>query len=164
MSDQYRSIIVKDMSWRVRGFMHGYFTTWFKEKKKEFHLLTHQPLRVSNIKFLLPIPLLSQTLRSQKYRERSPSKEILDRWTNFLCQHHRKCIENGMENMHTDVRVKRPNQRRKLPSCVHTPNKLMIFLCFPIVFITFISDTKSINSWSVASSANHNKRSQNSYW
>lgn len=33
----------------------------------------------------------------------------------------------------------------------------MMFLCFPIVFITFISDTKSISSWSVASSANCNE-------
>ena len=32
-------------------------------------------------------------------------KEALDYETKSLCQHLRKCIENSMENMHTDVVV-----------------------------------------------------------
>ena len=31
----------------------------------------------------------------------------LNYFINSSCQHHRKCIENSMENMHTDVRVLR---------------------------------------------------------
>ena len=34
-------------------------------------------------------------------------KAALDCWTNSPCQHFRKCIENSMENMHTDARVQR---------------------------------------------------------
>ena len=41
------------MSWRVRGFMHGYFTTWFKEKKKNFISWPTNPLEclTSNFSF-----------------------------------------------------------------------------------------------------------------
>lgn len=39
------------------------------------------------------------------------------------------------------------------PSCVQAPRRLMIFLCFPIIFIISISDTRSDRSFSVASSA-----------
>ena len=35
------------------------------------------------------------------------AKEALDYWTNSPRQHPRKCIENSMENMHSDVRVYR---------------------------------------------------------
>ena len=35
------------------------------------------------------------------------AKEALYYWTNSPCQHPRKCIENSMENMHSDVRVYR---------------------------------------------------------
>ena len=38
------------------------------------------------------------------------------------------------------------------PSCVHAPSRLMMFLCFPIIFIISISDTRSDRSLSVASS------------
>ena len=34
------------------------------------------------------------------------AKEALDYWTNSPRQHPRKCIENSMENMHSDVRVR----------------------------------------------------------
>ncbi len=43
------------------------------------------------------------------------------------------------------------------PSCVHAPSRLMMFLCFPIIFIISISDTRSDKSLSVASSET-NKR------
>ena len=32
-------------------------------------------------------------------------KKALDSKTNSPCQHLSKCLENSMENMHTDVRV-----------------------------------------------------------
>lgn len=35
----------------------------------------------------------------------SPTKDALDCSTNSPCQHLRKCIEKGTENMHTDVRI-----------------------------------------------------------
>ena len=40
----------------------------------------------------------------------------------------------------------------KGPSCVQTPNKLMILICLPIIFIKSISATKSITSLSVCPS------------
>ena len=33
-------------------------------------------------------------------------KETLENLKNSPCQHLRKCVENSMENIHTDVRVK----------------------------------------------------------
>ena len=36
----------------------------------------------------------------------SPTKEALDCKTNSPCQYNRKCIENSVEKMYTDVRVK----------------------------------------------------------
>lgn len=38
------------------------------------------------------------------------------------------------------------------PSWVQAPRRFMIFLCFPIIFIISISDTRSERSFSVASS------------
>ena len=57
--------------------------------------------------FLLIILTQNHTLRSQEYWKYSPTKEALDCSTNSPCQHLRKCIENGMERMHTDARVQR---------------------------------------------------------
>lgn len=37
------------------------------------------------------------------------------------------------------------------PSCVQAPSRLMIFLCFPIIFIISISEIRSDKSFSVAS-------------
>ena len=45
------------------------------------------------------------TLTSGEQRNWSPTKEAPDCQTNSPQQHLRKCIENSMENMHTDVRV-----------------------------------------------------------
>lgn len=38
-----------------------------------------------------------------------------------------------------------------LPSCVHAPSRLMMFLCFPMIFIISISEIRSERSFSVAS-------------
>ena len=46
----------------------------------------------------------------------SPTEEALDCYTNSPCQHLRKCMENSMENMHTDVRLKVNNQCLKIDS------------------------------------------------
>ena len=39
----------------------------------------------------------------EKKRKLLPNEEVLDCWTNSPCQRLWKCIENSMENMHTDV-------------------------------------------------------------
>ena len=39
------------------------------------------------------------------------------------------------------------------PSCVQAPSRLMMFLCFPIIFIISISEIRSDRSFSVASAA-----------
>lgn len=44
------------------------------------------------------------------------------------------------------------------PSCVHAPRRLIMFLCFPIIFIISISDTRSDKSLSVASSETKGER------
>lgn len=46
-----------------------------------------------------------------------------------------------------------PRRPRRPPACVQAPSRLMMFLCFPIIFIISISDTRSERSLSVASSA-----------
>ena len=56
---------------------------------------------------LLTISPLHQTLRSLEERKWSLTEEALACHTNSPWQHLRKCIEIGMENMHTDVRVVR---------------------------------------------------------
>lgn len=45
-----------------------------------------------------------------------------------------------------------------LPSCVQAPNKLMMFLCFPIIFIISISEIRSDRSFSVASALHREQR------
>lgn len=49
------------------------------------------------------------------------------------------------------------------PSCVHAPSKLMMFLCFPIIFIISISEMRSDRSFSVAS-ANENRQHVDEVW
>ena len=46
----------------------------------------------------------------------SLTKEALDCYTNSPCQHLRKCMENSMENMLTDIRLKVNNQCLKIDS------------------------------------------------
>ena len=46
----------------------------------------------------------------------SPTEEALDCYTNSPCQHLSKCMENSMENMHTDVRLKVKTQCLKIDS------------------------------------------------
>ncbi len=48
-----------------------------------------------------------------------------------------------------------------LPPCVHAPNRLMMFLCRPIIFIISISDTRSERSFSVASSRKITNKTEN---
>ena len=69
--------------------------------------LTLKPLRVTSIQFLLTTSSLNHILRSWEYRKWSTITEALDRQANSPCQHLWKCIENSMENVHTDVRVER---------------------------------------------------------
>ena len=54
-------------------------------------------------------------------------KEALDCQTNSPCQHLKKCIENSMENIDTDIRVLRVNLAFSLPvTIVH-----FLYLLFP---------------------------------
>ena len=46
----------------------------------------------------------------------SPTKEALDCYTNSPCQHLSKCMENSLESMHTDVRLKVNTQCLKIDS------------------------------------------------
>ena len=48
------------------------------------------------------------------WRKWSATQKALDCWSNSPCQHLRKCIENSLENMHTDVRVWRVNSPRSV--------------------------------------------------
>lgn len=43
-----------------------------------------------------------------------------------------------------------------LPSCVQAPSRLMMFLCFPMIFIISISEIRSDRSFSVASAVGIN--------
>ena len=53
-------------------------------------------------------PLLSNhSLGSWEYRKSSLTSEAFIVKKNSLCQYQRKCIEKSMENMDTDIRVKR---------------------------------------------------------
>ena len=55
--------------------------------------------------FLYKITPESNIKFTEKKKEMITIKEALDHETKSLCQHLRKCIENSMENMHTDVVV-----------------------------------------------------------
>ena len=50
---------------------------------------------------------MNHTLRLQKINKGNDHqiKEALDCSTNSPCQHLRKCLQNSMENLHTDIRV-----------------------------------------------------------
>ena len=54
--------------------------------------------------FLLTISPLNHSWGSQELRKWSPTKETLDCLTNSHFQHLRKCIENSIESVCTDVR------------------------------------------------------------
>ena len=54
---------------------------------------------------LLTVSLLNKILRAWESMKWSSTREALDCWTHSLCQYHRKCRENSMENMHTDLRL-----------------------------------------------------------
>ena len=56
---------------------------------------------------------LHHTLRSHESKKWSPTKHTCDYYTKSPCKHLRKCIENSMENMHTDVRVSRVSKQHK---------------------------------------------------
>ena len=48
--------------------------------------------------------------------------------TNSPCQHLRKCIENRMENMHTDVRVQRVRDKKYSLLTLHFYSSAFTFL------------------------------------
>ena len=58
---------------------------------------------MTSIYFLLTISPLNHTVRSWEWRKLSAAKEGDDCYVNSPCQHLRKCMENSMENMHTDI-------------------------------------------------------------
>ena len=66
--------------------------------------LTLKPLRVTGILYLLTISPLNQTL-SHENEGNDQQPRTLDCETNSPFQNLMKCMENSMENMHTDVRV-----------------------------------------------------------
>ena len=78
-------------AWQLQQGFYCKFTLW--------------PFIETSSWFLLIISTQNHTLRSQEYWKYLPTKEALDCSTNSPCQHLRKCIENGMERMHTDARV-----------------------------------------------------------
>ena len=49
-----------------------------------------------------------------RIKEISPTEEALDCYTNSPCQQLSKCMENSLENMHTDVRLKVNTQCLKI--------------------------------------------------
>ena len=49
-------------------------------------------------------------IKVMRIKEMITSIEALDFLSNSPCQHLRKCKENSMENIHTDVRVQRVKQ------------------------------------------------------
>ena len=51
-----------------------------------------------------------------RIKEISPTEEALDCYTNSPCQHLSKCMENSLESMHTDVRLKVNTQCLKIDS------------------------------------------------
>ena len=55
----------------------------------------------------IQLGLLSSALplNHGEWRKWSPTKEALDCWSNSPCKHCKKCMENSMKNMHSDVRV-----------------------------------------------------------
>ena len=64
-------------------------------------------------------PKSDQHLISHEKKENDHQlKEALDREKNYPCQHLRKCLENSMENIHSDVTVKgsrtMPPSRKKV--------------------------------------------------
>jgi hypothetical protein len=48
-----------------------------------------------------------------------------------------------------------------LPSWVQAPSRLMMFLCFPMIFIISISEIRSDRSFSVASAEGREKWDRN---
>ena len=65
-----------------------------------------------------------------RIKEISPTEEALDCYTNSPCQHLSKCMENSLENMQTDVRLKVNNQCLKIYSkkwSLQCVNKLITY-------------------------------------
>ena len=91
-----------------------------------------------SLSFLFTISLLNHTFRSKEWRKWSPIGETLNCETKSPCKLLRKCIENSMENMHTDVTVKKVK---------HKENKVFIdsnSLCTSLYRLTLF--TKRWNS------------------
>ena len=66
----------------------------------------------------------------KRTKEMSLTKEALDCCTNSPCQHLSKCMENSLENMHTDVRLKVKTQCLKIDSknwSLQCVNKLITY-------------------------------------
>ena len=78
--------------------------------------LTLVPPKSDQQHFLQTVSLLNQTLRSWGWGNYLQLKK-LDCKTNSPCQYHWKCLENSVENMHTDVRVYRVKSLLKWRRC-----------------------------------------------
>ena len=75
-----------------------------------------------------------------RIKEISPTEEALDRYTNSPCQHLSKCMENSLENMHTDVRLKVNTQCLKIDSknwSLQCVNKLISYRTMIEMMIMF---------------------------
>ena len=70
----------------------------------------------------------------------SPTEEALDCYTNSPCQHLSKCMENSLENIHTDVRLKVNTQCLKIDSknwSLQRVNKLISYRTMIEMMIMF---------------------------
>ena len=75
-----------------------------------------------------------------RIKEIPPTEEALDRYTNSPCQHLSKCMENSLENMHTDVRLKVNTQCLKIDSknwSLQCVNKLISYRTMIEMMIMF---------------------------
>lgn len=64
----------------------------------------YDPLRKTSFKPLLTASVLSHTLKAYNYVNDRPLTRFLI-ITKILCHHHRDCIKNRVEKMHSDVGV-----------------------------------------------------------
>ena len=67
-------------------------------------IVTGMPLTV-NIQFLRTISPPKSHIKVTRIKEMIPNQRTSCLLTNSPCAHLRKCVENSVENMHTDIRV-----------------------------------------------------------
>ena len=95
------------MKYTIYGFWSYHWADGTNPYRSQPLALTLFPLGETAISFLFKESPLNKTLRSREWRKWLSTKEALDCSTNSPCQHVRKCIENIIVNMHTDVRMQR---------------------------------------------------------